>query len=382
MHASEEALDRLVEGGTDLVVPKKAITGRVPPKEPAFFNPRAKLNRDLSLVAYGAFAKKFAGPKIFLDGLAGTGARGLRVANELKMDVAVNDPNPAAMKLARDSARLNNITNMRFSEKEACRFFSEYSERGRRGSIVDIDPFGSPAPFFDCGLRATVHGGILSCTATDLQVLNGLFQNACRRKYGGVPTRTEYGNEIAIRLVLGCLRAVAGRLGIQITPLFVESDMHYYRTYARVMNRPDQGENLGFVLHCNGCKHRKISPRQEPECGMCGSKVSAAGPLWIGELFEKGFVQDMALTAPELAVGKNCEKILAKAALEPGMPGTYYTLDEIASDTKSSPPKLDRVVDDLQKNGFLSSPTALNPTGFRTDASVDEIKKMFRGQPV
>ena len=71
-----------------------------------------------------------------------------------------------------------------------------------------------PAAFFDCGIRATMHGGILSTAATDLQVLNGLFQNACKRKYGGVPVRTEYGNEIAIRLILGSLRTVAARLGV------------------------------------------------------------------------------------------------------------------------------------------------------------------------
>ena len=108
-----------------------------------------------------------------------------------------------------------------------CRFVSNFSKKGERGSIVDIDPFGSPAAFFDCGIRATMHGGILSVAATDLQVLNGLFQSACKRKYGGIPVRAEYGNEMAIRLVLGCLRMVAARLGVEVEPMFVESDMHY-----------------------------------------------------------------------------------------------------------------------------------------------------------
>ena len=58
-----------------------------------------------------------------------------------------------------------------------------------------------------------MHGGILSTTATDLQVLNGLFQDACKERYGGIPVRTEYGNEIAIRLILGCLRTVVSKIG-------------------------------------------------------------------------------------------------------------------------------------------------------------------------
>ena len=71
-----------------------------------------------------------------------------------------------------------------------------------------------------------MHGGILSTAATDLQVLNGLFQGACKRKYGGIPVRVEYGNEMAIRLILGSLRSVASRLGVKIIPMFVESEMH------------------------------------------------------------------------------------------------------------------------------------------------------------
>ena len=262
MEIPNEELQEIVEGDTKLIVPKKSITDKVPPKEPAFFNPKAKLNRDFSIVAYAAFLKKFQGPKIFLEGLAGIGARGLRVANELKIDnLIINDLNPSALKMAEYSADLNELENIEFSEKEVCRFLSNHSKKGERGSIIDIDPFGSPAAFFDCGIRATMHGGILSTAATDLQVLNGLFQDACQRKYGGVPVRVEYGNEMAIRLVLGCLRVVAARLGVEIIPMFVESEMHYYRTYVKVRNRPDQEKNIGYILHCKNCGHRKIDIR-------------------------------------------------------------------------------------------------------------------------
>ncbi|MCE2615210.1 MAG: tRNA (guanine-N1)-methyltransferase, partial [Nitrosopumilus sp. (ex Thoosa mismalolli)] len=260
MKFPEEIVEEIVEGKTKIIVPKKSITDKVPPKKPAFFNPRAKLNRDFSIIAYAAFLKNFEGPKIFLEGLAGIGARGLRVSNELEIEnLVINDINPTALEMAKHSAKLNGIENVEFAEKEVCRFLSKYSKKCERGTIVDIDPFGSPAAFFDCGIRATMHGGMLSTAATDLQVLNGLFQAACKRKYGGIPVRVEYGNEIAIRLVLGCLRTVAARLGVKVEPIFVESDMHYYRTYVRVFNKPDQEENMGYILHCKNCGHRKIS---------------------------------------------------------------------------------------------------------------------------
>ena len=374
MQFTDDSFEEIIEGQTKLMVPKKSMTDTVPPKEPAFFNPKAKLSRDFSIIAYGAFLKIFEGPKIFLEGLSGIGARGLRVANELKVDnVIINDLNPSALELAKYSGKLNNLQNVEFSENEICRFFSQYSKKGNRGSIVDIDPFGSPTPFFDCGLRATMHGGILSCTATDLQVLNGLFQNACKRKYGGIPIRTEYGNEIAIRLILGCLRMVAGRLGLEIIPLYVESNMHYYRTYVKVHKRPDQRENLGYVTQCKNCGHRKIMLEKNSNCELCASKNNIAGTLWIDKIFDKEFVEHMILKSSELTIDKACEKALRKCLAESEMPGIYFTLDEIASRMKSSPPKLEDAINKLQNNGFLASSTSFSPTGFRTDANIKEI---------
>ncbi|MDH3313132.1 MAG: tRNA (guanine-N1)-methyltransferase [Nitrosopumilus sp.] len=379
MEFPNDSFQEIIEGKTKLLVPKKSLTEKVPPKKPAFFNPKAKLNRDFSIIAYAAFLKNFERPKIFLEGLSGIGARGLRVGNELKVEkIVINDLNPSALKMAQHSANLNDLKNVEFSEKEVCRFLSKYSKKGERGSIIDIDPFGSPAAFFDCGIRATMHGGILSTSATDLQVLNGLFQSACKRKYGGIPVRVEYGNEIAIRLILGCLRGVAGRLGVEIIPLFVESEIHYYRTYVKVLNRPDQKENIGNILHCKNCGHRKISLEQEQECDLCNKKISIAGPLWIGKIFDKEFIQNMILEIPNLQVDKNCEKTLVKCLAESEMPETYFTLDEIASKMKSSPPKLENIILNLQKNNFLASVTAFNPTGFRTNANINEIIKIFQ----
>jgi len=379
LESPDEIFQEIIEGNTKLLVPKKSITDKVPPKKPAFFNPKGKLNRDFSMIAYAAFLNKFQGPKIFLEGLSGIGARGLRVANELKIEkILINDLNPSALKMAERSANLNELKNIEFSEKEACRFLSEHAKKGERGSIVDIDPFGSPASFFDCGIRATMHGGILSTAATDLQVLNGLFQGACKRKYGGIPIKTEYGNEIAIRLILGCLRIVAARLGVEMIPMFVESEMHYYRTYVKILNRPDQHENLGYILHCKNCGHRKITLEQEHECELCKLKVSIAGPLWIGSIFNKEFIQNMLSEISNLEVDKVCEKTLNKCLKESEMPGTFFTLDEIASKMKSSPPKLENVISSLQENNFLASVTAFNPTGFRTNANINEIIKIFQ----
>ena len=214
----EEKLVEITEGSTKILVPEKSLKDKAPPKVPAFFNPVAELNRDFSILAYSAFWENFDKPLIFLDGLTGLGARSLRVAKEIPNveKVIANDINSEALKIAQNSANLNKISNFEVSENEICHFFSTYSKKEKRGSIVDVDPFGSPVKYFDCAIRATMHNGLLSVTATDLQVLHGLAKNACKRKYHGTPIKTEYSNEIAIRLILGCLDIVARRLDVQI----------------------------------------------------------------------------------------------------------------------------------------------------------------------
>ena len=96
--------------------------------------------------------------------MSGLGARTLRVANEISNveKVISNDVNSKAIDLASKSASLNNLQNFEISVNEVCGFFGLHSKKNQRGSIVDIDPFGSPTKYIDCGIRATMHGGILS----------------------------------------------------------------------------------------------------------------------------------------------------------------------------------------------------------------------------
>ena len=379
MQTSVKEIIEIIEGTTKILVPCGSMEDKVPPRDPAFFNPKAKLNRDFSVVAYSAFWKNFEGPKIFLDGLSGIGARGLRVANEIKYSekIICNDANPNAVKLCTKSASINNLQNLETSENEVCRFFNSYSIKNKRGSIVDLDPFGAPTKYLDCAIRATMHGGVLSTTATDLQVLHGLFKLACKRRYSGVPIKTEYGNEIAIRLILGSICQVANRLDVQIVPLFVDNAMHYYRTYVKVLKRTSQEDNIGYILHCKSCGNRSIAKEQSHSCELCDSKNEVAGPLWIGKLFEKEFVNSMLEEIQRYTVDKRCEKTLEKCILESDMPGTYFTLDEIASKAKVAPMGLDKIIKKLEKEGYQASSTSLNPTGFRTNCTIDNVCKLF-----
>lgn len=366
---------RIVEGNTRLVVPAGSVSGVVPPRRPAFFNPRARRTRDLAVLAAGAHAE--GRPGTYLDAMAGVGARGLRVAAEAgSYDVVfLNDSNPHAVEMARQSAALNDLGRVAFSNMEACRFLCEHSVRGGRGAAVDVDPFGSPAPYLDCALRALEYGGMLAVTATDLQVLGGLHDDACRRIYGGVPLWTAYGAETAVRLVAGCVSAVAGRLDAGISVLHAESHMHYYRVYARLLSKPGS-YRLGYVVHCHRCGDRYTSETHPGMCGSCGGDTRAAGPLWTGPLFDADFVGRMALRDMERNGGVYAA-YLEKCRREAAMPAAFYTLDEVASRVGTGPPPLRMMLERLRGEGFSAEATSFAPTGFRTDAPAADVCRIL-----
>lgn len=48
-----------------------------------------------------------------------------------------------------------------------------YSHRSSRVDCIDLDPYGTAAPFLDSALQATEDGGLMCITCTDLAVLAG-----------------------------------------------------------------------------------------------------------------------------------------------------------------------------------------------------------------
>ncbi len=120
-----------MEGNTKLVVPADSLTSTVPPRNPAFFNPNARLSRDFSIIAYKSFVKDLH-EKSMADALAGVGARAVRTAVEVEGidDVYVNDANPIALDMARESSKLNDVEKKcEFSVNEACKFLIEHSSK-------------------------------------------------------------------------------------------------------------------------------------------------------------------------------------------------------------------------------------------------------------
>ncbi|MEM2759991.1 MAG: tRNA (guanine(10)-N(2))-dimethyltransferase [Nitrososphaerales archaeon] len=380
-----KSLQTIIEGNTKLVVPADSLTGTVPPRSPAFFNPNARLSRDLSIIAYSAYARNLS-ERNMADALAGVGARAIRAAVEVKEldEVYINDANPIAIDMAMESSRNNGVEKKcKFSVNEVCKFLIDHSSKGSRFGILDLDPFGTPAPYIDCALRAVVDEGLLSVTATDTPVLCGIYPNVCVRRYYGRSINVEYGNEIGLRLLLGLISMIASRLECGIKPLFVHSTRNYLRVYVRVNVGSQYAEKMpsmtGLIYHCIYCGNRTYADyNRDKICSNCKKPMKHAGPLWIKDIFDADFIIGAQLSVHACNVDKKCNKLFSLAREEIGMPPTYFTVDKISEGMKATPPSMSAIIEKLRSSGFSGARTSLNPMGFKTDAEYIEVLDIFR----
>lgn len=381
----------ITEGQTKLLVPKNSLEEKVPPHSPAFFNPLARLNRDLSIYIYNIFLDQYNNNKnnqiTFADSFGGIGPRGLRVAVEVPKvsKIYINDINELAITAAKESAQLNNVNEKCiFSVNEVCKFLiSRPTERNKRFTIVDLDPFGSPSPFIECVLRAVEDEGLISITATDTAVLSGIYQTVCLRKYSGLSINSTYSNEVAIRLIISSTALIAARLGISLSPIFAHSNRHYFRVFLKASISNSMAnmvfENLGYIKHCFNCGERNFSNIYSPDlCPICSSKFRVAGQLWTGKLFDKSIISNLInkhFSGNFNNDKKNHQiKQIFDISIEEldDMP-YYFSVDEIGSMLKTSPKKLSQVIEEIICSGYRASRTIFRPTGLKTTASMSDI---------
>lgn len=387
----QQQISTIKEGRTMLLVPTLSLTDKVPPKNPAFFNPNAKWNRDISMLVYSIQADTKYN-KTFADSICGIGARGLRASVEVpKIDtVYLNDLNPIAVDLARESAKLNQVENKCFLRtNDVCKFLNFEERDFRKFDIIDLDPFGSPSPYVDCVLKSISNHGLISLTATDTAVLCGVYPKVCYRKYYGFPLRVEYSNEIGIRILVSFIALTASRFDLSIIPYFCHSNLHYMRVYLKVEFGNSRAnsvfQKMGFLKHCQNCKHRGIEDLREQNlsCEVCNNKCNLAGPLWIDSLYNSEFVAAML---SRLDSGENnsmpenefnrLKKMLQICINELTIP-SYFETDTIASMAKKSSISLDKVIGILIANGYEASKTIMNRKGFKTNATSKDIVNLF-----
>ena len=359
------------------------VFDKVSAKAPVFYNPVMELNRDLSVTVLQVYQEKLGRDIRICDAFGGSGIRGIRYSKELTgvECVVVNDLNPLAVEFTNDNIRKNGVENIRTSKEDA-----NIILRKCRGKfdVVDIDPFGTPAPFIESAATTLRSGGLLCVTATDTSALCGTYKEPCIRKYGAMPLKTEYCHENGLRILAGFISRTFAKYKKYTTPVFSHSTEHYLRIYLEVgkgaKKTDDSLKNIGYIAHCSKCLHRMTIPGIAPyipsECPNCNGYLKVGGPLWLGKLLDSNYIKRMLHLLPSnINTYNKVLKLLERCYKESFGPATFYDLHKICKVLKTRSPPITDVLEKLKEDGYFASRTHIKPTGIKTNATVETIKE-------
>ena len=382
----------ITEGKTNIEVPNpKAFRTKSGDYAPSltlvFYNPLMEFCRDISVSVAQTIAKKTKDIRI-CDPLAGVGVRGVRYAKEVKgvSMVIANDRSLESYEMLKRNIELNKVTHLVEARSVDANILLMENRRGF--DFVDVDPFGSPAPFVDAACGSLGRRGMLALTATDTAPLSGTHPRTCIRRYGAKPLNTEYCHELGIRILIGFAQRVAGKHEIALTPVLAHATIHYFRVYLEAQRgakcADDVLEGLGYVSHCSSCGGRILTQGFAPELPgvcACGGRFSHAGPLWLGTIIDSRFAKEVAvdLARRSFKLGYKELQLLNRCVEEAEGPPTYYDLNALSGRAGVSSPKIVQAIAKLRGAGYFASRTHFLNNGLRTNAPINEILDIVRG---
>ncbi|MDO5860776.1 tRNA (guanine(10)-N(2))-dimethyltransferase [Methanobrevibacter sp.] len=379
----EYKIKQIEEGLTKIEFPE---FDKVSSDAPVFYNPHMELNRDLSILAIQVFQKQEDREIDICDLFGGSGIRGIRYKNEINGvgNVAINDISELANEYEQHNIKLNGLDNIDVFQHDASMFL-----RMKRGEfdVIDIDPFGTPSPFLDSVGYCARRNSLLCVTATDTSALCGTYKEPCIRKYNAKPYKSEYCHENGIRILAGFVALTLAKYSKCIEIQMSHSTEHYMRLYIKIKKGSKKSDeslkNIGYISHCKNCLHRQtttgLASAIEETCPICGEKLIHAGPLWLGDIQNAEFIEKMIdeNNYKKINSEKEALKLLNSCLLEAKAPATFFDVHAICKSLKISAPKLDRIFDEMKNKGFIAIKTHYNPLGIKTDANIEDIKKIL-----
>lgn len=284
--------------------------------------------------------------------------------------------------MARKSIRRNRLhERCVVVHEEANKFLVSRFERPEKFDAIDLDPFGSPAPFVLAATMAAADGGVLSVTATDAAVLCGVYPAVSVRRYGALAVRSEFVHETGLRILLGYAARMGGVNDIGIEPIAAHSTLHYLRVLLRIKRgaaRADESVGrLGYVTQCNGCGWRASGPIPLDRCPHCRLRVRSAGPLWTGKLVDEQIAFEASGFCEE-AGWKEAAAILRSLKGLDDFPTFSYSPERVCSRLRIPSVPTHGAIDALVGSGFSAARQPFEENGIKTSASYAEFVRALR----
>ncbi len=333
-----------------------------------FYNQSMELNRDSSLLLAQWLIDVSKKPVEFLDGLAATGIRGIRFANELtgEFSIHINERDDKSFKLIEKNIKEYPSANIIVTKDNLHHILATH-----RFDYIDIDPFGSPVEFLDGAMRSIRHNGVIAATATDKAALCGVYPQVCLRRYGAWPLHGFLMQEIGIRILLAVICREAAKYNKGIQPLWSYSTDHFFRLYIQILN--------GKKYVNESIKNFKLLHSQDlPLSDLFPNQI--VGPIWNGSLHKLSVLEHMQKSLLHMKLGTQGIQLssLQSCIEETELPAFFYSTEAAAHLYKISPPKVIQMISRLTDAGYVASHCTFSPYGFRTNAPTELVETMFQ----
>ncbi len=376
------------EGLASVIVPDltRYIVGNrpEPAHAPVFYNPRMEVNRSLSTAVISGYMNYVGRSGITIcEPLSGTGVRAVRYAREINgvSRVIANDISERAYELIRlniDRNGLNDVVDV--YRDDANNLLLRIAREGGC-DVVDLDPFGSPQPFIENGLRAIRDWGLLCVTATDVGVLSGKYPIKCVRRYGALPRKFPFRFEVGIRILVALIARYALSMDYGVRPLVSFLDGHYYRVCALILKDRayalETVKNLGYAYYSSRTLRRGFIPGYPIPTG---TGHGLAGPLWIGDLWDAEFLinyfaKDIRDYFSDRA--KELGRAIIEESLGPNIP---YALTTEVTKELGRELSISDLIGVIRGLGYQAVRTHFHIKGFRTNADLLRVRETLMGK--
>uniref|UniRef100_A0A673ULM9 tRNA (guanine(26)-N(2))-dimethyltransferase n=1 Tax=Suricata suricatta TaxID=37032 RepID=A0A673ULM9_SURSU len=315
-----------------------------------------------------------------LEGLAASGLRSIRFAREVPglRCVVANDASARAVDLMCRNVQLNGVAHLVHPRQADARtLMYQHQRASERFDVIDLDPYGSPAPFLDAAVQAVSDGGLLCVTCTDMAVLAGNSGETCYSKYGAMALKSRACHEMALRIVLHSLDLRANCYQRYVVPLLSVSADFYVRVFVRVFTGQAKVKASARVKFSAAC-----GPPVSPECEHCGQRHQLGGPLWAEPIHDLDFVgrvlEAVSTNPGRFHTSQRIQGVLSVITEElPDVP-LYYTLDQLSSAIRCSTPSLLQLRSALLHAGFRVSLSHACKNAVKTDAPSSALWDIMR----
>ena len=416
------------EGRTLMLLPQLPEDAQGPSAKSSgevFYNPAMAGSRTRSVLLFRHAMEEGMlgdGTVYALDGLTASGLRARRWLNELPWELS-SRISATIVDLEKDSLDWARSSHKEFPPSDGVGDLQTLQGDLRAAVLssgrhwIDIDPYGSPAPFVDSAMQSMARSGVMEVSATDTAALTGSSKTALMRRYGARVRTDCLAHDSGMRVMLSCISRIAARHDRAIEPLLSVWDSHHLRVSFRVVKSVSTANELEERIGW-----RVFSPRKEEVAASIDSGLQVetggdvlpmhcmlplnfpvdrkdsrvSGPLWTGPTGDRGAMASMSeeralescgpIFIPDDPVGwsqKDFEKErrrIAKSVRHLAEESqaidscNLVVVDDLAAWLGTgAPPSPRKIVESLRQNGHVAAVSGYGKPSFRTAAPWEAV---------